>query len=211
MSASGMPTRPIPFAWSASSLLILLLLAGCGRAETPTAGERALLTGTLERGTEGGLYVHSCGSDRTYRLVDEEGYLEKAGAFASVYAISSERDGRQVWQVLRVNYVPVEGFGCNYDWRGTLWRAAGNEPFWAARVSEDGLSLQFPDRDMVVIPVTKAQGPVFRGEGVTLSFSNRTCVDTMADTDFGWVTTLEWGGRSYRGCGFQGMAEQPAR
>jgi uncharacterized membrane protein len=60
-----------------------------------------------------------------------------------------------------------------------------------------------------VTPVSREQGPVFRGDGVTLSFTNRTCVDTMADTVYGWVSTLEFNGRTHEGCGFQGMAEQP--
>ncbi len=210
MSANGMPTRRIRFASSACSLLILLLLAGCGRTEQIRVGERALLTGTLERGTEGGLFLSACRTDSAHLLVDPEGYLDQAGGFASVYTTSAERDGRTVWQVLRVNYAPIEGFGCGFDWEGTMWSASGNEPFWSARVEEDGLSLRFPERDMITQPVRKEQGPVFIGDGVSLTFTNRKCVDTMADTDYGWVTHLEMNGVSYRGCGFQGMAEQPA-
>lgn len=214
MSVSGTPIRRIPFDLNVYSLLIFLALMGCGRTEIQKAGERALLTGTLERGTEGGIYVHACDSDRTYRLMDEEGYLDSAGSFASVYAVSSERGGREAWQVQRVNYVPIEGFGCAFDWRGTLWRAAGNEPFWAAHVSENLLKLRFPgfsEKDILVIPVSREQGPVFEGDGVTLLFSNRTCQDTMADTVYGWVSTLEFNGTRYQGCGFQGMAEQPTK
>lgn len=207
MSVSGTLISRIPFASSVCSLLIFLVLVGCGHTGTQKAGERALLTGTLERGTDGGIHVHACDSDRIYRLMDEEGYLDNAGSFASVYAVSSERGGREVWQVQRVNYVPVEGFGCSFDWEGTMWQASGNEPFWTARVDEDGVTLRFPDRDLITILAGKEPGPIFRGEGVTLSFSDQQCADTMSGTDYGWIATLEFGGRSFRGCGFQGMAE----
>lgn len=217
MSVSGMPTRRIPFAWSAYSLLMLaLLFVGCGESSKPSSEaiepetqptETRLLTGSLVR-TDDGWSMTSCDESTRWTILDPTRNLDNALGFASVYAKGSTEAG---WTVEHVNYLPFEGFDCRFDWDGVLWRAAGNEPFWMAQVTEDGLSMVLSDADMIVVPVEASEGPAFMGNGVMLRFADEACADTMVDTLFGWVAELTVGDDTYLGCGFEGMAAQPVR
>lgn len=222
MSASGMPTRRTRFVSSACSVLILvLLLAGCEESSrsgtsVPEPGadpaiqstEIRLLTGTLERVDEGWTMT-SCDQSTSWTILDPIRNLDNALGFASVYAKGSNDAG---WTVEHVNYLPFEGFDCQFDWDGVLWRAAGNEPFWMAELTEDGLMIRRPGSEMIGIsPVEIAEGPVFMGPGLMLRFADETCADTMVDTMFGWTAELTLGDDTFLGCGFEGMAAQPIR
>lgn len=194
-----MPIRRIPSAWSACSLL--LLLVGCAGTPTPTT---TLVAGNLQWGTEGALFFQPCEQDTDIRLADPRGLLGDAARFASFYAGRTADGGLEVE---RINYLPTEGFGCGFDWDGVLWRAAGNEPFWMAAVSEDGMTIHFAGEEPVVLPVSLADAPVFRTDTTELVLEPMTCQDSMADNVFGWTATLTVDGSTFHGCGFQGLAE----
>jgi len=215
MSASGMPIRRIPFVWSACSFLLLaLLFVGCGKSSRPDQApsepvapptEIRLLTGSITP-AESGWTLTSCDQSTTWSILDPVRNLDNALGFASIYAKGSNEAG---WAIEHVNYLPFEGFDCQFDWEGVLWRAAGNEPFWMAELMEDGLSIRLPGSEMWAIPVEVAEGPVFTGQGIMLRFTDEACADTMVDTLYGWKTELSVGEDTYVGCGFEGMASQP--
>ncbi len=221
MSVSGMPTRrTLSVSSACSGLILVLLLLGCGessRSGTPTSEpgpepatqptEIRLLTGSIVR-VDQGWTMTSCDQSTTWTIIDSIRNLDNPVGFGSVYAKGSTDTD---WTIEHVNYLPFEGFDCQYDWDGVLWRAAGNEPFWMAELTEDGLSILLPGSDMWVVPVEIAPGPVFMGPGVMLRFAEETCADTMVDSLFGWTTELTLGDETYLGCGFEGMAAQVAR
>ena len=202
MSASGMPIRRIPSAWSACSLLVLVLFfIGC---ESEPKESRVLLAGNLEWGTEGSRFFQECGGTDVVPLRDPEDVLEHARYFVSFYAI---RTVSGALQVERINYLPPEGFQCGFDWKGVLWRATGNEPFWMAAVSEDGMTVQVAGEEPVVLPVDLDDAPVFSNGDTELVLEPFMCRDSMADNVTGWRATLTVDGSTFRGCGFQGLAE----
>lgn len=208
MSVSGMPIRPTPFAWSAFSLFLLAVLVGCGRRGSGDSDSPLLLTGTIEWGTEGGMFFQSCGSEILVPMTDPEGLLENVRSFASVYASGSEQIG---WTVSRINYVPSEGFNCDFEWTDTMWRAAGNEPFWSASLEEDGLVIRAAS-EIRTSPV-QVDGLSFISErdNVELHLTQGLCQDTMADTQYGYVAQLSVEGVSFSGCAFQGLGAKEAR
>ena len=209
MSVSGMRTRPIPSASSACSLLLAFLLMGCGGGKGDEASRLHLLTGAVEWGTEGGMFFQACGSSTLVPLSDPQDVLGDVHSFVSVYATGSPQAG---WKAVRINYVPFEGFDCRFDWNGTMWRAAGNEPFWSARLLEDGLAVRLMDADRRVYPV-RVDGLTFASQqgALELRLTEGLCQDTMADTRYGYTAELTVEGVTWQGCAFQGMAAVESR
>jgi uncharacterized membrane protein len=164
------------------------------------------MTGTLTRDGSDAL-ITSCDGRQTWRLRDPDSLFPVDADFVSVYATVPEGPA-DPFVASRINYVPTEGFRCEFDWEGTLWRAAGNEPFWSVIMTEDGLTVRMPAEPPRVVPFTTQLGPVFLGDGLRVAFTPGLCADTMVDTMFGWSVTLEVDNRTLTGCGFEGMAAQ---
>ena len=66
-------------------------------------------------------------------------------------------------------YVAFEGFGCDFDWRRFLYRAQGNEPFWALEVLATGMRLTRPGQPGMnwteVSEIRREGAVIFRGAG----------------------------------------------
>lgn len=204
-----MPIRRTPSAWNAYSLsLIILLFAGCARIGESDSGQAPrLFVGTMEWGTEGGLFLTPCGETDAVRLHDPDGIVANAQSFVSVHTVPEGRDGSGGWTIVRPNYISREGFDCTLDWEGFLWRAAGNEPFWSAVLEEGRLSIRTPEEDPRTVPVRMVEERTFVSEeaGISLQFAPAFCRDTMADATYGYWAELTIQGRSMTGCGFRGL------
>lgn len=206
MSVSGTPIRRIPFASSVCSAILLAVLIGCG-PEKADQSPPVLIAGTVEWGTEGGMFFRSCGSDVLTAMYDPGNHLDGVHSFASVFATQSDEG----WIVTGVNYVPVEGFDCVFDWDGTLWRAAGNEPFWSASLEEDGLSVRTPSKIRTSSVMVDGLSFISVRDSLELHLTPGVCQDTMADTRYGFTARMVMDGRTMSGCAFKGMAEQPIK
>ena len=83
--------------------------------------------------------------------------------------------------------------------------ARGNEPFWAAEIDHDVLTLTRPDHPTVMIPV-KPSGPsdhvTWSGKDVTLVISSQTCSDGMSDMTYKMAAEFNLGGETLKGCAF---------
>lgn len=149
------------------------------------------------------MFFQACGSEALVPMVDPDALLEGAQSFASVYVNGSEQAG---WTVSGVNYVPSEGFGCAFDWEGTLWQAAGNEPFWSASLQEDGLTIRAESSTRTLPVQVDGLSFVSVRDNVELHLTPGLCQDTMADTKYGYAANLVVESVTFSGCAFQGLA-----
>ncbi|YCH20615.1 hypothetical protein M1D96_16030 [Pseudomonas sp. D1-3] len=118
-------------------------------------------------------------------------------------------------QVGRVYRLQPEGHGCDDpNFKRTLVRAAGQEPFWSVTVSNQGMVLSGPDREPLALPYMEEQLPEGRinltseanGERVELWLAPQRCVDSMSGAVQHMSAQLRLNGKLMRGCAAFGGA-----
>ena len=154
------------------------------------------------------MFFQACGSSALVPMQDPEGLLANVQSFASVYVSGNEQTG---WTVSRINYVPTEGFGCDFDWTSTMWRAAGNEPFWSASLEEDGLIIRAASEIRTSPVMVDGLSFISVPDNVELHLTPGLCQDTMAGTQYGYVAHLSVEGVSFSGCAFQGLGAEGSK
>jgi uncharacterized membrane protein len=92
----------------------------------------------------------------------------------------------------------------------SLFRAHGNEPFWAVDVTPQGVTLQRPEQpDLTAeyqpLEKTATGGRTFTSDKFTLTLTPGFCHDNMGEATFGWDATVTVGKDTLKGCAFAGL------
>jgi putative lipoprotein len=91
------------------------------------------------------------------------------------------------------------------------WRASGNEPGWILAAGGEQIQFKRQGRPEIVLPfaATVPENGVasYRvsegGHSLTLSFEQRLCHDTLANSVFGWTAAVTVDGETVKGCAWQ--------
>ncbi|MDG1754529.1 MAG: hypothetical protein P8H65_06085 [Rhodothermales bacterium] len=109
--------------------------------------------------------------------------------------------------ITRINYWPLEGFNCAYDWDAFDFQAFGNEPFWRARLAEGKVVLTTPEGEQT-FEVDAHRWPLSNTDKTfVLSASDEECRDTMTGTFYGESVELFVGESRWKGCGHWGLGK----
>ncbi len=114
----------------------------------------------------------------------------------------------------KVVYLAAEGFDCGLDLRDAYYRAAGNEPFWFAEVTRDGIALsRLGEEDLAGTGLRSETAP----DGVTyttadptgpvVTISDTPCRDSMSGAFYGYSARVSLTGATLAGCALQGLAD----
>ncbi|NOH25986.1 COG3650 family protein [Vibrio europaeus] len=83
-------------------------------------------------------------------------------------------------------------------------RAFGNEPFWSIDFASNALTFQKigEDKRQLALSSSRIESDRrrYQFEGGSLELNQRSCIDGMSDSLYGWSATLELEGNSYQGC-----------
>jgi len=83
-------------------------------------------------------------------------------------------------------------------------RAFGTEPFWSMSFEGNQLAFQKMGEDKQVLELSssriEADRRRYQFEGGSLELNQRSCVDGMSDSIYGWSATLLLNGQDYQGC-----------
>lgn len=140
-----------------------------------------------------------------------DGFLT-AGArefFIDAWAMQEAGGGAQIQRVERVQ---VEGHGCAEVPGSFIFKAHGNEPFWALAIAGESLSFEQPDAAPVVAPFDglRQDGDSQQLHAVTadgtmdVTLRRRPCSDGMADATFAWTAEVNFKGQLWKGCAYAG-------
>lgn len=118
-----------------------------------------------------------------------------------------------------VIYAAREGFGCEFDLTGFIFRANGNEPFWMVEILPAGMRFSQPGGPEVFWPEVSAkrQGDllVFHGTGAdkaaTLTIEPGPGYDDMSGSYFHHRARFEWNGTMFEGPAMRGRADSGGR
>ncbi|TBU94678.1 COG3650 family protein [Phytopseudomonas dryadis] len=211
-------------------LSLLPLFAGCqvyqGKPVDP-ASQQTRLQGELSR--EGGqLWLKPCQEQRRFVIAEgdtgiaqdsRELLADGSGPlFADVRgrlgaSQLSGSDGQL--ELSRVYRLQLEGHGCDDpNFKRTILRASGQEPFWSVTVSNQGMVLSGPDRQPLALPYMEEQLPEGRlnlsseanGQRVELWIAPQHCVDSMSGAVQHMSAELRLNGQLMRGCAYFGGA-----
>lgn len=93
------------------------------------------------------------------------------------------------------------------------YRAAGNEPFWHLKVTGRQATVERPDAEPTHRTLDEERrsddGRLLRGQGIEVRIAHVRCEDDMSGAPYADTVSMTLDGRSYRGCGGQGLP--PAR
>ncbi|MDT8322437.1 MAG: hypothetical protein RQ826_18130, partial [Xanthomonadales bacterium] len=97
---------------------------------------------------------------------------------------------------------------------GVQWRAMGNEPFWAADVTAEGIRVVRPGEDTVSVPPVSpdAEGgsrswrAVTEAHTLVLEIVESRCTDSMSGFEFDHSSRLVLDGSEFAGCARRGPA-----
>ena len=177
--------------------------------------------------------LRPCGEDEDVWVIDRSGilareYQQLAGSLKpdvriSVIATGSKgpapdegfgADYSGSVTIYEVIYAALEGYGCDFDVTGFVFRAYGTEPFWMVEVLPQGMRLSRPGSPEKIWPEVSAehQGDlvVFHGSGAekpgTLTIEPGPGHDDMSGSYFHHRARFEWDGEIYRGSALRGFA-----
>jgi len=125
------------------------------------------------------------------------------------------RRSDQGLDLLSVERMHTEGPGCQEPLDSFVWVAHGQEPFWAFAITNTGMRFKpagEPARTYPYVAPSDAQDQVvYAGQAFRLTLRRQACASSMADARYAWSAELQTGGRTWRGCAWQGLqAERPA-
>ena len=154
--------------------------------------------------------------DLTYQRLAVEPYaaifMEVDGVWSDIPGTGFGSDFKHSMLVSQVRRAEREGFGCNEQLDGFLYRARGNEPSWRLDVREDRLefssmtgNLSLPDPEARIggdsVRILAGSGD----ESVDLTITAGRCVDSMSGSVFAFSATLAVGNRQLNGCAINGF------
>ncbi len=231
-------TRMPPFSFG--SLLMLLALVSCTSGDEPAdnadpAGNLQIVRGYYVFGHEVREF-RPCGEEEALWVIDGTALLKSlhrelaAGTvpYSKVFVVVAGRveappdegfgaDYPGAVVVEEVLYAALEGFGCDFDWNGFLYRAQGNEPFWSLEVTPAGMRLIRPGHpDLIwagVEEITILDAVVFRATGdgtrpdVKLYIEPAPSRDTMSGAYYGLSAWLILDGEAFAGSALRGSTE----
>jgi putative lipoprotein len=221
------------------ALAVIATLAACGKkdaepaatvappATTPTPGPvapapLARFRGQAVMGKDGwGLTV--CGDPQqkiiTFKPEAQavlDGFLAGGAKEFFLDGWGNEIDGKP--EFVSIDRVYTEGPGCDEKDLGmALFRAKGNEPFWAIDVTPSGVILQRPDQENLTFeyqPLAKADDGTrtFKSElpdnKLELTLVPGKCSDGMSDAVYGWTATGTINGEAFKGCAYSGLVSE---
>jgi len=113
-----------------------------------------------------------------------------------------------------VVYAALEGFGCDFDVTGFVYRAYGNEPFWMVEVLRGAMRLLRPGSPELIWPEVseerKGDLVVLRGTGGeipgTLTIEPGPGYDNMSGSYFHHKARFDLDGEIFTGAALRGMA-----
>ncbi len=209
---------------------LLPLFASCavytGKPVSPEKSETRL-QGELTR-ENGQLWLKPCEDPRRFAITEGSTTISQdasellgddhSALFADLRGVmgSTQVSGADgAMQVGRVYRLQSEGHGCDDpNFKRTLVRAAGQEPFWSVTVSNQGMVLSGPDREPLALPYMEEQLPEGRinltseanGERVELWLAPQRCVNAMSGAVEHMTAQLRLNGKLMRGCASFGGA-----
>lgn len=119
------------------------------------------------------------------------------------------------YELSRVYRLQPEGNGCeDPNFKRTVLRASGQEPFWSVTVSNQGMVLSSPDSEPLALPYMEEQLPEGRlnltseanGQRVELWIAPQRCVNDMSGAVQHLSAELRLNGKLMRGCASFGGA-----
>ena len=222
-------------------LVIIALAASCGsreRAEEKSAGAPGpaapveVFSGFAVYGDEVRSF-RRCGTEEALRAVDRTGALWNnydslalhREPYEEIFCIVEGRTGPDpaegfgaaypgAIEITRILYMALEGFRCDLDLSRFVYRAYGNEPFWAVYIVPGGITLTMPGcEDKVwheVRQIERDAGAVFIGSGAADSIEVRLaevpCRDSMSGAYFAYSARVLTGEYDLRGWALKGTA-----
>jgi len=239
MPACRAPAARLLRAWTGTAFAALLA-AGCARERATPAPHAAFDTTTRavlwERGVvrfDGGRgHWQPCDGGEGGLLWDPTGTLRLAvtqvsgpggSAYAEIATIRGDAPAaargparQHAWMVTGINrLLPDAEGGCNRPAGSFLYRASGNEPFWAVEVRSDSLILLQPDAPSRI--AWPAPAPIDREGGhawdcpagpaapaLRLEITTEPCADGMSGAWNSGTATATLGSRTLHGCAYQG-------
>jgi uncharacterized membrane protein len=196
-------------------------------AEPPAESSLALKRGMLSLATEQ-VTFQPCGEDAPLWVIDQtdgvlhetfakeskplELYVEAHGERTPVPTSSAAaRPYRGAFILEEVLYAtpPSEANGCKEPAPTYVVAARGNEPFWAAEVTEDKLTWRQPDapQELVIDAVQSedAEGAVgytgsAQGHTIEVFIEAQACRDSMSGAYFAYSARASFDGKALKGC-----------
>ncbi len=216
----------------------LLLTTACGpsdggvRLVTPLAAGQAVLRGHATFGHEVRT-LRPCGEQDVLWAVDSTGTLWELhrelapdqGRPERLFIIVLGRKGQSLTEgfgaayagslvVDKVLYMAREGFDCSLNLRDVYYRAAGNEPFWLAEITVEGMTFrQLGGADLFGTGLrseSAASGlryATLEGEAMSVTISDNPCRDSMSGAFYGRSAEASVSGNTLTGCALRGLAE----
>lgn len=221
-------------------LTMAALLFGASACRDGSTGEKAKVVeashGEIIRGHY--LFGHEvralrpCGEDEDVWVIDPTGVLVKqfrqlTGGLqgdARISVIATGRKGPAPAEgfgadypgsviIDEVIYAALEGYGCDFDLTGFVFRAYGNEPFWMVEVMPGAMRFSQPGSPEVIWPQVagERQGNVmiFRGSGgeksATLTIEPEPGYDNMSGSYFHHGARFDLDGDIFTGTALRGF------
>lgn len=111
-------------------------------------------------------------------------------------------------------YAAYEGYRCDFDLAGFVYRASGNEPFWMVEVLPDRMRMVRPGFPDLVWPElameTTGDGVVWRGSGgelpAVLTIGPGPGYDSMSGAYFHQKAKFDLDGQIFKGPAMRGLA-----
>jgi uncharacterized membrane protein len=170
----------------------------------------------------------ACGSEETFWVTDRTGLLWdlhqelalKTQPYEEVFFVLSGYSGPAPVEgfgadyagelvVEEIVYAAREGFSCDSNWKGFSYCTLGNEPFWSAEVSDQGLFLKrLGESDLQWTDLTREQSAsrtIFISQEIPaaplmLEVVSAPCRDSMSGAFFGYTARLQLGSEEFQGC-----------
>ena len=220
----------MPISRKLLALGLLPLFAACsvykGKPVDPIAQQTRLQGELTQQG--GQLWFQACGEARrfviapgTTSIVEDSRELLGGGQGALFADLrgklgSSQASGADGELALgRIYRLQAEGHGCDdLNFKRSIVRAGGNEPFWSVTVNNQGMVLSGPDHEPLALPYMEEQLPDGRinltseanGQRVELWIAPQRCVDDMSGAISHLSAELRLNGKLMRGCAAYGGA-----